>query len=139
MLIDSHYKGRNFRPDSVLAGLFSLSLALLPFFCKNTGKRRRGGREARPLFCRSEHRGPRGFVLSSYACSRGPSPCSRPCICTCMSPVCCSRWQSCCSGSVLKSTHPRLKENGNMATFQRWGMKSSRHNSAIAKGKCFLK
>lgn len=52
------------------------------------------------------------LFLSSYACSRGPSPCSHPCICTCMSPACCSRWRSCCSGSVLESTHPHLKENG---------------------------
>lgn len=61
-----------------------------------------------------------GFSLRTYVYSRGPSPCSRLCICTCMSPACCSRWQSCCSGFDLKSIHPHLKDNGSITTFSSW-------------------
>lgn len=60
------------------------------------------------------------FSLGTYVYSRGPSPCSRLCICTCTSPACCSRWQSCCSGFDLKSTHPHLKDNGSITTFSSW-------------------
>lgn len=85
--------------------------------------------------------GPRFFFfllfLSSYACNRGPSPCSHPCTCTCMSLACCSRWRSCRSGSVLKSTHPHLKENGSK-TFSRGApMKRLRLNRGKSKAKWF--
>lgn len=79
-----------------------------------------------------------GFVPRSYICSRVPSPCSRLCICTCMSPACCSRWRSCCSGFDLESTHPHLKDNGNIAFSYRvqvW--QSFRRYTRILKTNCF--
>lgn len=78
------------------------------------------------------------FPGITYVYSRAPSPCSRFCICTCMSLACCSRWQSCCSGSGLKSTHPRLKDNRNMKTLsdRAEGRKPFRHNSRISQANC---
>lgn len=121
-MIDSHYKGRNFSPDSMHVRLFlPLFLDLLPF-----KKKMQGGKKVRPrYFFPKVSIGGQGFVLKSYVCSRGPSPCSRPCICTCKSLACCSRWRSCCSGSVLKSTHPHLKDNGNITTLNFWVLKAS--------------
>lgn len=94
------------------------SLSLSHLFEKKHGAKKTKMWGPVPL-CKREHRG-QGFVLNSYVCSRGPSPCSRLCICTCMSLACCSRWRSCCSGSDLKSTHPHLKDNGNITTFSYW-------------------
>lgn len=117
-MTDSHYKERNFSPDSVLARLFLPRTFLLTFLKHthtHTGKENKNVRPCASL--QKVSIGASVFVLNSYVCSHGPSPCSRPCICTCMSLACCSRWRSCCSGSDLKSTHPHLKDNGSITTF----------------------
>lgn len=138
-MIDSYYKARNFRLDSQLMGSFSphFCALLLFFFVKARREKSKEEKKRRPLFCKNEHRGSEFFFRSSYACSRGPSPCSHPCICTCMSPACCSRWRSCCSGSVLKSTHPHLKENGSKTFSCGARMKRLRQNRGESKGKWF--
>lgn len=111
-MTDSHYKEWNVSSSSVLARLCLPLPCFASFFKKPEAKKTK--MRGPFLHSKSEHRG-QGFVLRSYVCSRGPSPCSRLCICTCTSPACCSRWQSCCSGSDLKSTHPHLKDKGNIS------------------------
>lgn len=122
VLIDSPYKERNFGlsawkavPPSLLFSDFSFFF----FFKAKVGKENKKGEALFPL-AQVQSRGSGFCPWGPYVCSRGPSPWSRPCICTCMSLPCCSRWRSRCSGSDPKSTHPRLKHNGNTATRNFW-------------------
>lgn len=113
------------RKEFRLLCLESCSSSLTPvfqlfFFLKaKVGKENKKGEALFPL-AQVQSRGSGFCPWGPYVCSRGPSPWSRPCICTCMSLPCCSRWRSRCSGSGLKSTRPHLKHNGNTATCNFW-------------------
>lgn len=119
-MTDRSYKERNSGPTSALKMLF-LHLSFAFKLSQNTSRENRNARP--PLFLQREHRGLK--LWFPYVCSRGPSPCSRLCICTCTSPACCSRWRSRRSGSDLRSTHPRLKHNRNITGCSQWEQNAS--------------